>query len=238
MLFRPLLHVGSGETAETRGTPAVLRRRSVDRDGERGQRFQVCWFVCRCARLQCWWMLLSLFSPFFRYKLELVGHGRKLTWEAKPRRYIFHRCTKLPFSPLYTCKFTLFTISFYLHFPLCFATPYPSLSFLSIHCSISSVICSNDCLIFETAMASHFGDNGNLAINVTIYKTLFYWHTPDICSHSNLCTMLVYTVALCLLNYFTVVVYVCSGSVLMRMRTQRSQGGGRSLGTRGAWHVR
>ena len=27
-------------------------------------------------------------------------------------------------------------------------------------------------LIFETAMASHFGDKGNLAINVTIYKTL------------------------------------------------------------------
>ena len=43
MVFRPLLHVGSGETGETRGTSAVLRSRSVDRDGERGQRFQLCW---------------------------------------------------------------------------------------------------------------------------------------------------------------------------------------------------
>ncbi len=63
-----------------------------------------------------------------RYKLELVGHGRKLTWEAKPR---------------------------------------------SIHEGIVSVIASNDCLIFETAMAQHFGENGNLAINVTIYKAYF-----------------------------------------------------------------
>ncbi|CAI8019113.1 E3 ubiquitin-protein ligase sina, partial [Geodia barretti] len=56
-----------------------------------------------------------------------------------------------------------------------FANSMPcSLSFLSIHCSISSVICSNDCLIFETAMASYFGDNGNLAIIVTIYKTSYY----------------------------------------------------------------
>jgi len=70
---------------------------------------------------------LSL-SLSLRYKLELVGHGRKLTWEAKPR---------------------------------------------SIHESIASVIASNDCLIFETAMAKHFGDNGNLAINVTIYKAYY-----------------------------------------------------------------
>jgi len=63
-----------------------------------------------------------------RYKLELVGHGRKLTWEAKPR---------------------------------------------SIHEGIASVISSNDCLIFETAMAQHFGENGNLAINVTIYKAYY-----------------------------------------------------------------
>ena len=65
---------------------------------------------------------------FCRYKLELVGHGRKLTWEAKPR---------------------------------------------SIHEGIASVISSNDCLIFETAMAQHFGENGNLAINVTIYKAYY-----------------------------------------------------------------
>ena len=61
----------------------------------------------------------------FKYKLELMGHGRKLTWEAKPR---------------------------------------------SIHESIGTVIANTDCLVFETAMAQHFGENGNLAINVTIFK--------------------------------------------------------------------
>ena len=53
---------------ETRGTPAVLHRRSVDRDGERGQRFQVCWFVCRGAKLQLnitfSFSFLSLLTPF------------------------------------------------------------------------------------------------------------------------------------------------------------------------------
>ena len=64
-------------------------------------------------------------SEQFLYKLELTGHGRKLTWEAKPR---------------------------------------------SIHESIGTVIANTDCLVFETAMAQHFGENGNLAINVTIFK--------------------------------------------------------------------
>ena len=63
-----------------------------------------------------------------RYKLELVGHGRKLIWEAKPR---------------------------------------------SVHESIGNVISNNDCLIFETTMAQHFGENGNLAINVTIFKSFY-----------------------------------------------------------------
>ena len=45
--------------------------------------------------------------------------------------------------------------------------------------------------VSETAMASHFGDNGNLAINVTIYNTSYITETPHIlCSHSNLCTIL------------------------------------------------
>ncbi|CAI8038152.1 E3 ubiquitin-protein ligase SIAH1B [Geodia barretti] len=140
MLFRPLLHVGSGETGETRRTSAVLRSRSVDRDRERGQRFQVCLCVigmriCHINHLFSLDFLSSLHHVFLCCflnsldTLELVGHGRKLTWEVKPR---------------------------------------------SIHCSVSSAICSNDCLIFETAVASHFGDNGNLAINVTIYKTSYY----------------------------------------------------------------
>ena len=78
--------------------------------------------------------LFSLLSPSHtppptpRYKLELVGHGRKLIWEAKPR---------------------------------------------SVHESIGSVISNNDCLIFETTMAQHFGENGNLAINVTIFKSIY-----------------------------------------------------------------
>ena len=65
---------------ETRGTPAVLRRRSVDRDGERGQCFQVC---CRCADLHIN-LLFSLnfllpctFSSsvvFFIHKIQ-VGAG-------------------------------------------------------------------------------------------------------------------------------------------------------------------
>lgn len=38
----------------------------------------------------------------------------------------------------------------------------------SIHDGISQVISGNDCLIFEPSMAQHFGENGNLAINVTI----------------------------------------------------------------------
>ncbi|CAI8038151.1 hypothetical protein GBAR_LOCUS21280, partial [Geodia barretti] len=50
MLFRPLLHVGSGETGETRRTSAVLRSRSVDRDRERGQRFQIRW---------SWWVMVE-----------------------------------------------------------------------------------------------------------------------------------------------------------------------------------
>ena len=66
--------------------------------------------------------------PTPRYKLELVGHGRKLIWEAKPR---------------------------------------------SVHESIGNVISNNDCLIFETTMAQHFGENGNLAINVTIFKSIY-----------------------------------------------------------------
>ena len=61
----------------------------------------------------------------FTYKLELSGHGRRLTWEAKPR---------------------------------------------SIHEGVASTIGNNDCLIFETSMVQHFGENGNLPINVTISR--------------------------------------------------------------------
>ena len=84
MLFRPLLHVGSGETGETQGTPAVLRRRSVDRDGERGQRFQVCWFVCRCVAIEYYFLfLVSLLTytlsssvVFFTRKIQVGAGGR------------------------------------------------------------------------------------------------------------------------------------------------------------------
>ena len=44
----------------------------------------------------------------------------------------------------------------------------------SIHDGISQVITSNDCLIFEPAMAQHFGENGNLAINVTIGRVPYF----------------------------------------------------------------
>ncbi len=78
---------------------------------------------------QCTVIIILFFHPVpCRYKLELMGHGRKLTWEAKPR---------------------------------------------SIHEGIASVISTNDCLIFETTMAQLFGENGNLAINVTIFKSFF-----------------------------------------------------------------
>ena len=43
----------------------------------------------------------------------------------------------------------------------------------SIHDGIANVITSNDCLVFEPAMAQHFGENGNLAINVTIGRVCY-----------------------------------------------------------------
>jgi len=41
----------------------------------------------------------------------------------------------------------------------------------SIHEGIASVIASTNCLIFETAMAEYFAENGNLPINVTITRS-------------------------------------------------------------------
>ena len=106
------------------------------------------------------------------------------------------------------------------------STTYPlSLSFLSIHCSISSVICRRLqwLLISETMETS---------LSMSQSSTHCIIDTP-------LTSVVIVTYAPHLYNmyiqfHFTVV--VCS--VLMRMCPQYSGGGGRSLGTSGAWHVR
>lgn len=38
----------------------------------------------------------------------------------------------------------------------------------SIHDGVQSAINTSDCLVFDTNVAQHFADNGNLSINVTI----------------------------------------------------------------------
>lgn len=43
----------------------------------------------------------------------------------------------------------------------------------SIHDGIAHVIANNECLIFEPTMAQNFGENGNLAINVTIGRACY-----------------------------------------------------------------
>jgi len=42
----------------------------------------------------------------------------------------------------------------------------------SIHEGVASAIQNSDCLVFDTAVAQMFSENGNLGINVTISQTV------------------------------------------------------------------
>jgi E3 ubiquitin-protein ligase SIAH1 len=42
----------------------------------------------------------------------------------------------------------------------------------SIHEGVASAIANSDCLVFDTAVATMFSENGNLGINVTISQTV------------------------------------------------------------------
>ena len=80
----------------------------------------------------------SLLSPI-RYKLELVGHGRKLTWEAKPRRYLFLRTPCLApslFSLLSYCAFIETMQSLPTSLPAFSALMYYRIHYL-LHCNTS-----------------------------------------------------------------------------------------------------
>ena len=80
----------------------------------------------------------SLLSPN-RYKLELVGHGRKLTWEAKPRRYLFLRTPCLApslFSLLSYCAFIETMQSLPTSLPAFSALMYYRIHYL-LHCNTS-----------------------------------------------------------------------------------------------------